>query len=133
MNKLLIRLIVFFVYKIDWKKLLLVGAIILTLGLILQITLLPFPLSTWLHSPLLYISTPKSSSAPIQLSLQHGKYWSLHQIAMPAPLNASSELTKNVRASRRKRRRNREYELQVPPPPPTPPTPLQVYFGFNVS
>jgi len=52
---------------------------------------------------------------------------------MPAPLNASSELTKNVRASRRKRRRNREYELQVPPPPPTPPTPLQVYFGFNVS
>lgn len=129
MNKLLIRLIVYFVYKIDWKKLFLVGAIILTLGSILQITFLPFPLSTWLHSPLIYISTPKSLSTSIQLSLRHGKHWPLHQIAMPVPLNASSELKKNVRTSRRKRRRrNREHELPVPippPPPPTPPTPLQ--------
>ncbi|XP_021856392.2 probable glycosyltransferase At5g03795 [Spinacia oleracea] len=129
MNKLLKRLIVLLVYKIDWRKLFVILAIVTILGIVLQISLLPFPL--WLQSPLIRVSTAKDLSSSLQLTLTHGKHWPLRQISVPVPLNSSSGLTKRVHSvqRRRKRRRKREDDFQVPipppPPPRTPPTPLE--------
>ncbi|KAK9716341.1 hypothetical protein RND81_06G226900 [Saponaria officinalis] len=135
MNKLLKRLLVI-LYKFDWKKLFLVLATTTVVGLVLQISLLPFPLLTWLHSPLVRVSTVSNS---LQLRLRHEEHWPLRQIALPVLLNSSSELIRDVlkveekhRSSRRRRgrrkRKNQEDELLVSLPPPvprTPPTALQ--------
>ncbi|KAL9246855.1 hypothetical protein vseg_020342 [Gypsophila vaccaria] len=135
MNKLVVRLLVI-LYKFDWKKLFLILATTTAVGLILQITLLPFPLLTWLHSPLVRVSTVSNS---LHLRLRHEEHWPLRQIALPVPLNSSSEPIKGVvsveekrRPSRRRRgrkkRKNQDDELLVslpPPSPRTPPTALQ--------
>ncbi|XP_021767984.1 probable glycosyltransferase At5g03795 [Chenopodium quinoa] len=133
MNKLLKRLIVLLVYKIDWRKLFLILTIVTTVGIVLQISLLPFPLSTWLHSPMIRITSAKDFSNSLHLSLRHGKHWPLHQISIPVSLNSPSVLNKRVHSVERKRRRRkkREEEFQIPasppPPPRSPPTPLQRY------
>ncbi|KAL2925422.1 putative membrane protein YndJ, partial [Bienertia sinuspersici] len=120
MNKLLKCVIVQLMFKIDWRKLFLILAIITLVGILLQISLLPFPLSTWLHSPLVKVSTAKELRSPLLLTLRHDKHWPLHQISFPVPLNSSSGLTKEVhslekgsRPSRRRRRRKGEDEIQI--------------------
>ncbi|CAO2819489.1 unnamed protein product [Amaranthus hypochondriacus] len=132
MNKPLKRLIVHLIYKSDWRKLFISLAILTVFGIVLQISLLSFPLSTWLHSPLVRVSSAKNFSSSIQLRLSHEKYWPLHQISAPVPLNSSSGLIKGVHRVERKRRRRRKHEdelqILVPPPTPkTPPTSLQRY------
>lgn len=131
MNKPLKRLIVLLIYKSDWRKLFISLAILTIIGIVLQISLLSFPLSTWLHSPLVRVSNAKNFSNSLQLRLRHEKYWPLHQISAPVPLNSSSGLIKGVYTVERKRRRRRKHEdelqILVPPPTPkTPPTSLQV-------
>jgi len=99
MNKLLIRLIVV-LYKVDRRKVFLLGATITTLGLFLQITLVPFPLFTRLHSPLVRVSsTSKSLTTSLQLSLGQVRYWPLYQTASPVPFNTSAQALKEVQAS----------------------------------
>ena len=80
----------------------LLGATITTLGLFLQITLVSLPLFTWLHSPLVTVSSStstKSLTTSLQLSLGQVRYWPLYQIASPVPLNTSTQGPKQVQAS----------------------------------
>lgn len=138
MNKPLKRLIVHLIYKSDWRKLFISLAILTVFGIVLQISLLSFPLSTWLHSPLVRVSSAKNFSSSIQLRLSHEKYWPLHQISAPVPLNSSSGLIKGVHRVERKRRRRRKHEdelqILVPPPTPkTPPTSLQVFSVSSIN
>ncbi|XP_052202674.1 probable glycosyltransferase At5g03795 isoform X1 [Diospyros lotus] len=58
--KLLRKIIIFLVLRIDWRKLLLIGSFFTIVGVVVQISTLPYPLTIWVFSssdlPLLYIS-----------------------------------------------------------------------------
>ncbi|XP_034680976.1 probable glycosyltransferase At5g03795 isoform X3 [Vitis riparia] len=139
-------------YRINWKKLFVVVAIMTTAGMVLQTYTLPYPMATWFLPPQTMVSSYKSLNGSTvhlteTLSLESAEQFQLVPTAPVVSLNSSTELVKSVpiveeraqvsprkNPSSRRRRKNAKIdktnEQKVvfhPPPPRTVPTRLQRY------
>lgn len=153
MKRLLQLVAVVLMYRINWKKLFVVVAIMTTAGMVLQTYTLPYPMATWFLPPQTMVSSYKSLNGSTvhlteTLSLESAEQFQLVPTAPVVSLNSSTELVKSVpiveeraqvsprrNPSSRRRRKNAKIdktnEQKVvfhPPPPRTVPTRLQVEF-----
>ncbi|RVX15526.1 hypothetical protein CK203_009180 [Vitis vinifera] len=151
MKRLLQLVAVVLMYRINWKKLFVVVAIMTTAGMVLQTYTLPYPMATWFLPPQTMVSSYKSLNGSTvhlteTLSLESAEQFQLVPTAPVVSLNSSTELVKSVpiveeraqvsprrNPSSRRRRKNAKIdktnEQKVvfhPPPPRTVPTRLQV-------
>ncbi|KAJ9706964.1 hypothetical protein PVL29_002098 [Vitis rotundifolia] len=152
MKRLLQLVAVVLMYRISWKKLFVVVAIMTTVGMVLQTHTLPYPMATWFLPPQTMVSSYKSLNGSTvhlteTLSLESAEQFQLVPTAPVVSLNSSTELVKSVpiveeraqvsprrNSSSRTRRKNAKIdkmnEKKVvfhPPPPRTVPTRLQRY------
>lgn len=152
MKRLLQLVAVVLMYRINWKKLFVVVAIMTTAGMVLQTYTLPYPMATWFLPPQTMVSSYKSLNGSTvhlteTLSLESAEQFQLVPTAPVVSLNSSTELVKSVpiveeraqvsprrNPSSRRRRKNAKIdktnEQKVvfhPPPPRTVPTRLQRY------
>lgn len=139
MNKLLRHVVIVLMFRINWKKLLILGSTITAFGVIIQILALPYPLTIWVLSPsetrLLYkslnshmhlnekepltrLENSKSRKVDTFISV-NGSMGSNHSV-----LSEKEEIRARKRARMLRRKRENELRkrmLATPPPPPPPP------------
>ncbi|CAK9173265.1 unnamed protein product [Ilex paraguariensis] len=68
MNKFLRLIIIALMFRIDWRKLFIIGTIIMIPGVLFQILTLPYPLTSWIHSPQVTVPLHKSLNGAMHLS-----------------------------------------------------------------
>lgn len=131
MSKLIRTIVVFLMFKIDWRKLFLVCSIFTIGSVLIQISSLPYPLTDWISPPNIAISSYKPLNSAIHLGHSHPLAVGLPlETVQDAPrvfslnpsvtLNQSTVITKRERRlSRRRKGRNRvKSSTLVPPSPP---------------
>ncbi|CAA0810935.1 Exostosin family protein [Striga hermonthica] len=133
MTKPLRTIIIFLMFRIDWRKLFLVCSILTIGSVFIQISSLPYPLTQWISPPRLVISSYK----PLNTALHLGE---THSLAVGVPLetirdapvvvsanssanpNQSTVMSrKERRASRRNRRRSNSVKSTNMLSPPSAP------------
>ncbi|KAL3647420.1 hypothetical protein CASFOL_008388 [Castilleja foliolosa] len=121
-TKLLRIIIVFLMFRIDWKKFLLVCSILTISSILIQIYSLPYPLTQWISPPHPAISTYNNKPSNTTRKI--------HSLAPPATkmsINSSASINRSTinskkekRVSRRRRRANsvKPNIIVSPLPPP---------------
>ncbi|KAL8136640.1 hypothetical protein V2J09_002641 [Rumex salicifolius] len=132
-NKLVVRLLIFLTYKLDWVKVSAIVAITTILGLVIQTTVLPFPISPRNVSNR---TTTRSTMNPIinreQSNLANANESLLQQLVSSvatntsyANVNVTNDPGKSIRRRKKRRKRRKpksdDYETNSSPPPPQPP------------
>ncbi|KAL8552784.1 hypothetical protein ACS0TY_001460 [Phlomoides rotata] len=132
MTKLLRVGVVFLLFRIDWRKLLVSCSILTIISVLIQISSLPNPLTEWISSPHPAFSSfkPPNSSvnlgkSPLAVSVQ---LESVQDSPTVVSLNSSSKLSKSTiitnkakKASRQRRRSNSVNSVGLQPPSSPPP------------
>ncbi|KAL3645250.1 hypothetical protein CASFOL_010430 [Castilleja foliolosa] len=133
--KLVRTIVVFLMFKIDWRKLLLVCSIFTIGSILIQISSLPYPLAQWISQPRLTIS---NYNKPMNTVVNLGEIHSLamddqHETTRAAPVNVSLNSSPSInnlstviykKAKKRGTRRIRRTKsvkptnILSPPPPP---------------
>ncbi|KAI7987161.1 putative glycosyltransferase [Camellia lanceoleosa] len=144
MNNLLKQIIIILMFRIDWRKLLLVGSIITIAGVVVQIYTLPFPLTIWILSPpetrLVYKSLKTNMHLSEETSLARFEEFENHQADPGGSMNTSTNLNQSAsivkdeakatrqraRLERRRMRIMKQKNPSPPPPPPHRPLPLHL-------
>ncbi|KAL7167207.1 hypothetical protein ACSBR2_037811 [Camellia fascicularis] len=136
MNNLLKQIIIILMFRIDWRKLLLVGSIITIAGVVVQIYTLPFPLSIWILSPpetrLVYKSLNTNMHLSEETPLARFEEFENHPADPGGSMNTSTNLNQSAsivkdeakvtrQRARLERRRMRIMRQKIPSPPPPPP------------
>lgn len=134
MTKLLLRLIVILIFRIDWRKLFFVGAVLTIISVVIQISSLPYPLDEWIFQPPSSVSSYKQINTGVNLGktdpLPVNSHRETTQDSLVVDsLNSSMELNQSMvnsakedRVSRRRRRRRRSNvrSIDIVTPPSSP-------------
>ncbi|KAM7531083.1 hypothetical protein LguiB_034493 [Lonicera macranthoides] len=138
MNKLLRQIIIILVYRISWRKLFFLGAVITLTGLVLQSPLLPYPMTKRIFDPPDTVSSYKSLNRTFRLReitlVSRGKKFeslpvasvfdSLNSSAKPnrvVPVGEEGEIVSQTSSRNRKIRAQVIAKPLSPPPPHSPP------------
>lgn len=139
MNKLLRRIIIILMYRINWRKLCFLGAVITLTGLVLQSPSLPYPMTKRIIDPPDTVSSYKSLNRTFRLGeitlVSRGKKFeslpvasifdSLNSSAKPnraVPFGEEGEIV-SLTSSRKRKIRAQIIAKPLSPPPPPPPSP----------
>ncbi|KAF6175435.1 hypothetical protein GIB67_036526 [Kingdonia uniflora] len=118
-------------YRIEWRKVLLIVAIILTFGGLIQIYILPYPLNSLFLEPPVIVSSQKVSNGTFHVKGDIFPFARVNSSVEVIPLAPVKEVRVKVSPRRRKKGRVSSIKKQVPPElkvvprPPKVVTPLQ--------
>ncbi|CAN4078001.1 unnamed protein product [Withania somnifera] len=141
MRRFLRRIIVVLLFRVNWRKLFVIGTILTVLRVIFQIYSLPYPLTEWIISPPLDVSSyqrlnhgknSRELSVTSDNQLKMSKHWpTVVSLNSTALTNRSMRvLARRERLLRRRReKRARLVEKIIYPPPPVVPNHLQRYIA----
>ncbi|KAL2545290.1 Exostosin family protein [Forsythia ovata] len=125
MTKLLRHIMVCLMFRIDWRKLFLIGSVLTITSVVIQISTLPYPLKEWIFPP----PTTVSSFEPLNTATMGDQFETVHNAPVIASLNSSTKVNelalvtkdgeKNFR--RRKQRTNTKSTSTFSPPSSPPP------------
>lgn len=121
MRKLLRQMIVILLFRIDWKKLFFIGAILSVFRVVFHIPALPYPLTGWTLFPPLEISSSRHSNHEKnlrELPASPDNMFSINQHApLVVPLNSTDELSQRMQVLERReqvpRQRNRRKHVNA--------------------
>ncbi|MCD7450475.1 hypothetical protein HAX54_006546 [Datura stramonium] len=112
MRKLLRPIIVILLFRIDWKKLFFIGAILTLFRVVFQITSLPYPLTEWILFPPLEISSSQNLHHVMnvrELSVRPDNQFSISQHApLVISLNSTAGLSQRMQVPERKEQVSRQ-------------------------
>ncbi|XP_060211118.1 probable glycosyltransferase At5g03795 [Lycium barbarum] len=142
MRKFLRRIIVVLLFRVSWKKLFVIGTILTVFRVVIQISSLPNPLTEWIISPPLDVSSYQrlnhgKNSRELSVTSDNQLKMSEHLPTVVA-LNSTARTNRSIRVMerrerllRRKRRRKhaRLVEKLIYPPPPAVPDHLQRFIA----
>lgn len=123
-TKLLRVCVVFLLFRIDWRKLLVACSILTVVSVLIQISSLPYPLTEWISRPHPALSSFKPPNSDVQLG-KSVQLKSVQDAPIVVSLNSSSKVNKSTiisnkatKASRQRRRRSSVISARLPPPSP---------------
>ncbi|KAL3818239.1 hypothetical protein ACJIZ3_004144 [Penstemon smallii] len=122
MTKLFRAIIVVLMFRIDWKKLFFVCAILTIGSIVIQISSLPYPLTEWVFSPPPSILSHKSLNPTVHLGQSQSlavdnQLETVQDGSVANPLNSTDKVNQPIVKRRRGRKRKKLIDI-VPPPPP---------------
>lgn len=136
MNKLLRHTFVVLMFRVDWRKLFFAGAVMTIAGVVLQNFILPHPLTAWLFSPLVTVSSENflnnnlqlSETIPLETHKQiQGVTTTSAVLLNPMESNQSvpvmGERSKVSEKIGKEAKADDQPLVMLPPPPPPPPPP----------
>ncbi|CAA2987693.1 probable glycosyltransferase At5g25310 [Olea europaea subsp. europaea] len=120
MIKLLHHIIVFLMYRINWRKLFFIGSVLTISSVFIQISTLPYPLKEWIFPP----STVVSSFEPLNTTTMGDGFETVHNATVIVSFNSSSKVNELVLETeeaekdfrRRMQRTNKNSTSKVSPP-----------------
>lgn len=121
MRKLLRQIIVILIFRIDWKKLFFVGAILTVFRVVFHIPALPYPLTGWTLFPPLEISSSQHSNHEKnlrELPVSPDNMFSINQHGpLVVSLNSTDGLSQRMQVLERReqvpRQRNRRKHVNA--------------------
>lgn len=140
MRKFLRRIIVVLFFRVNWRKLFVIGTILTVFRVVFQISNLPNPLTEWIISPPLDVSSYQrlinhgNKSRELSVTSDNQLKMSKH-LSPVVLLNSTARTNRSIRVMARRarllrRRRHKKHarivEKIVYPPPPVVPDHLQV-------
>lgn len=125
MTKLLRKIIVFLMFRINWRKLFLIGSVLTISSVMIQISTLPYPLKEWIFPP----PAAFSSFKPLNTTTLGYHFETVHNAPVIVSFNSSTKVDelvletedadKDVR--RRMQRTDKKSTSKVSPPLSPPP------------
>lgn len=143
MRKFLRRIVVVLFFRVNWKKLFVIGTILTAFRVVFQIYSLPNPLTEWITSPPLDVASyqrlinhgNKSRELELSVVTSNNQLKMTKHLAPVVLLNSTARSNRLMRVMerrarllrrRRRKRQARILEKIVYPPPPVVPDHLQV-------
>ncbi|KAI3468977.1 hypothetical protein Pfo_025640 [Paulownia fortunei] len=132
MTKLLRMIVVFLMFRIDWRKLFIVCSILMIGSVLIQISSLPYPLTEWISPPHPAISSYKPLNTAVHLGKSHSlavgvQLETVRDALMVVSLNSSAKLNQSMviskkekKVSKRRRRSNSVKSITMVSPPSSP-------------